>query len=145
MRRWHLTVFWVFFFFAALSFYRVFSFCKFPWQHPDPLPSCLCRHTKKGHWNTCDAVDCGHDHTLLTGSTEPTTDSKVTIAQKQYFIVHCQRNQTTVVLQCHRVPTMKTTVTVFPLVCEEWLLPASRQSFQLVDISSSVRPNSLLA
>lgn len=39
----------------------------------------------------------------------------------------------------------KKKVTVFPFVCQEWLLPASRQSFQLVDISSSVRPNSLLA
>lgn len=52
---------------------------------------------------------------------------------------------TTAVLQGRRVPTIKKKkkkVTVFPFVCQEWLLPGSRQ---LVDISSSVRPNSLLA
>lgn len=146
--------------FQSLLLHFVFSgFCKFPWQHPGPLVSCLClgRYSMAPKHLTHVIVDM-ITQVLQSGYYQPCC------IHMKNSCLRCTTDKTIhkATVQLLRNNTSLFTVREIKLLCSssafksrqekkhntisirlsEWLLPASRQFFQLGDISSSVRPNS---
>lgn len=113
-----------------------YAWCGLWWTR-SPHTSCRTAAIRRG--NGWDAQPGLHNDAQRIRGSLRNNPSLFTV--KEFKLLWCS----SAVGSRPKTKTKKKTLTVFPFVCQERLLPASRQSFQLVDISSSVRPNSLLA